>query len=134
MRLKATSKQLLSLIFDNGSKNHNGFELLFLLPLFLALLDNKTILTTQLMDETIHDDNINVLNVEILHISNGVVLFTPVEPATKLHLDTHHEHAMDASMMTEFGVIMISMDTMMATSWESVDEHVLFMYVYFSAI
>jgi hypothetical protein len=128
------SRQSLGLIFNNGSKNRNGFELLSLLLPFLAHLDNLTILIKQLMDKIILIDNINVLNAVIPHISNKVVPFTPVEPATKLHLDTHHEHAMDASMMTEFGVIMISMDMMMATSQKSVDEHVLFMYVYFSAI
>jgi hypothetical protein len=107
MRSKATSRQLLGPIFDNGSKNHNRSELLSLLLLFLVLLDNQIILTVQLMDKTIHDDNINVLNVEILHISNGVVLFTPVEPATKLHRDMHHEHVMDAFMMMGFVVILI---------------------------
>jgi hypothetical protein len=54
------------------------------------------------MDETMLDANINVLNVVTPHISNGTVLFTPVKLATKQHLDTHHKHAMDASMMMEF--------------------------------
>jgi hypothetical protein len=59
------------------------------------------------MDETTPHANINVLNVETPHILNGVVLFTPVELATKQHLDTHHEHAMDASMMLDFVAISI---------------------------
>jgi hypothetical protein len=59
------------------------------------------------MDETMLNANINVLNAVTPHISNGTVLFTPVELATKQHLDTHHKHAMDASMMMEFMAIMI---------------------------
>jgi hypothetical protein len=107
MRSRTTSRQLLGLIFDSGSKTHNGFELLSLIPLFLALLDNQTSLTVQLVNGTTCNDNINVLNVKIPHISNGVVLFTPVKPATKQHLDTHHKHAMDASMMMDFVAISI---------------------------
>jgi hypothetical protein len=98
MRSKATSRQLLGLIFDSGSKNHNRFKLLSLLLPFLARLDNLIILIEQLMDETTLVININVLNAEIPHISNGVVLFTPVELVIKQHLETHHEHAMDASI------------------------------------
>jgi hypothetical protein len=98
------SKQLLSLIFDSESKNHNKFESLFLLLSFLVPLNNQI---AQPMDETMLDANINVLNAVTPHISNGAVLFTPVELATKQHLDTHHEHAMDASMMMEFVAIMI---------------------------
>jgi hypothetical protein len=52
-------------------------------------------------------DNTNVLNVAILPILNGIVPSTNVEPADKQHLDTHHEHAMDASMMMEFVAIII---------------------------
>jgi hypothetical protein len=52
-------------------------------------------------------DNINVSNAEIPHISNGVVLSTPVELATKQHPDMHHEHVMDASMMMDFMAILI---------------------------
>jgi hypothetical protein len=99
------SRQLLGLIFDSKSKNHNEFELLFLLLPFLVHLDNQTILITQLMDKTTLDANINVLNAETSHILNGVVLFTPVKSATKQHLDMHHEHAMDASMMMDFMAI-----------------------------
>jgi hypothetical protein len=47
-------------------------------------------------------DNTNVLSVAISPISNGIVLFTPAGLANKQHLETHHEHAMDTSMMTEF--------------------------------
>jgi hypothetical protein len=107
MRLRATSRQLLDLIFDSGSKNHNGFELLSLLLPFLARLDNLIILIKQLMDEITLVANINVLNAEIPHISNGVVLSTPVELATKQHPDMHHEHVMDTSMMMDFVAILI---------------------------
>jgi hypothetical protein len=107
MRSRATSKQLLDLTFDSKLKNHNKFELLFLPLPFLAHLDNLIILIEQLMDEITLITNINVFNGEIPHISNGVVLFTPVEPATKQHLDMHHEHAMDASMMMDFVAILI---------------------------
>jgi hypothetical protein len=101
------SRQLLGLIFDSESKNHNKFELLFLLLPFLVHLDNQTILIAQLMDKTMLDTNINVLNAETPHISNGVVLFTPVKLVIKQHLDAHHEHAMDASMMMDFVAILI---------------------------
>jgi hypothetical protein len=107
MKSRATSRQLLDLIFDNGSKNHNGFKLLSLLLPFLAHLDNLIILIKQLMDEITLVANINVLNVEIPHISNGVVLSTPVKLATKWHLDMHHEHVMDASMMMDLVAISI---------------------------
>jgi hypothetical protein len=52
-------------------------------------------------------DNINVSNVTTLSISNGIALSTPVGLVDKRHLDTHHEHAMDASMMMEFVATMI---------------------------
>jgi hypothetical protein len=107
MRSRATSKQLLGLIFDSKSKNHNEFESLFLLLPFLVYSDNQTILNAQHMDETTLDANINVLNAETPHISNGVVPFTPVELANKQHLDMHHEHAMNASMMMDFMAISI---------------------------
>jgi hypothetical protein len=101
------SGHLLGLIFDSKSKNHNKFESLFLLLPFLVHLDNQTILIVQPMDETMLNANINVLDAETPHISNGVVLFTPVKLATKQHLDMHHEHAMDASMMMDFVAISI---------------------------
>jgi hypothetical protein len=93
------SKQLLGLIFDNKSKNHNKSESLFLLLPFLVFLNNQTILIVQPMDKTMLDVNINVLNAVTPHILNGTVLFTPVKLAAKQHLDTHHEHAIDASMI-----------------------------------
>jgi hypothetical protein len=52
-----------------------------------------------------HVDNINVLNVAILPILNGTVPFTSVKHVDKQHLDTHHEHVMDGSMMMEFMAI-----------------------------
>jgi hypothetical protein len=107
IKSKATSRLLLGLIFDNKSKNHNEFESLFLLLPFLASLDNQTILIVQPMDKTTLDTNINVLNVETPPISNGIVLSTPVKLVIKQHLDTHHEHAMDASMMMDFVAITI---------------------------
>jgi hypothetical protein len=51
-------------------------------------------------------DNINVSNAAILPILNGIVPSTHVKPASKPHLDMHHELAMDISTMTEFGAIM----------------------------
>jgi hypothetical protein len=86
------------------------------------------------MDETMLDNNINVSNAAILPILNGTVLFTHAKPAIKQHLDTHQKPVEDVFLMMGSADIMISMDTMMATSWESVDEHVLFTYVYFSTI
>jgi hypothetical protein len=52
-------------------------------------------------------DNINVSNVTTLSISNGIALSTPVGLVDKQHLDTHHKHAMDTSMMMEFVATMI---------------------------
>jgi hypothetical protein len=59
------------------------------------------------MVETTLVDNTNVLNVAILPILNGTVPFTHVEPVNKWHRDMRHKHAMDASMMMDFVVIMI---------------------------
>jgi hypothetical protein len=59
------------------------------------------------MVETILVDNTNVLNVAILLILNGIAPFTRVKPVNKWHWDMHHEHAMEASMMMDFVVIMI---------------------------
>jgi hypothetical protein len=84
------------------------------------------------MVEIMHVDNINVLSWTILPISNGTVPFTSVEHVDKHHLDTHHEHVMDGSTMMEFVAITTLRENTMETSPESVDEHVLFMYVYFS--
>jgi hypothetical protein len=58
------------------------------------------------MVKTILVNNTNALNVAILLILNGTVPFTSVEPVDKQHLDMHHEHAMDTSMMMEFVAIM----------------------------
>jgi hypothetical protein len=100
-------RQSLGLIFDKGSRNHNRFKLLSLPLPFLARLDNLTTLIEQLMDEIMLDDSINVLNAAISHISNGVVPFTPVRLVMKQHLDTHHKHVMDISMMMGFVAILI---------------------------
>jgi hypothetical protein len=43
----------------------------------------------------------------------------------------HHEHAMDATMMTESGAIMTSKDTMMEILLENVNFHPLFVIIYF---
>jgi hypothetical protein len=67
---------------------------------------------------------------EILHTSNGIAPSTRVEPVRKQHLDMHHKHVMDESLMMESGAIMISMDTTMVTLLENVDLHVLFVYIY----
>jgi hypothetical protein len=120
---------LLGPISDKGSRNRNESELLSLPLPFLAHLDNLTILIEQPMDEIMLDTNINVSNVAIPHTSNGVVPFTPV---MKQHQDMHREHVMDASTMMEFVVILTSRENTMEILQESVDEHVLFMYVYFS--
>jgi hypothetical protein len=55
------------------------------------------------MDEITHNDNINVLNAVTPPILNGTVHCIHVD---KQHLDTHHEHVMDGSMMMEFVAIM----------------------------
>jgi hypothetical protein len=57
------------------------------------------------MVEIMHVDNINVLNAAILLILNGTVPFTSVEHVDKQHLDTHHKHVIDGSMMMEFVAI-----------------------------
>jgi hypothetical protein len=75
-------------------------------------------------------DNINASNAAILPISNGIVLSIPVGLANNQHLDMHHEHAMDASMMMEFAAIMILKENTRETSLESVEVHVLFTNVF----
>jgi hypothetical protein len=77
------SKQSPAPTFDKKSKNHNEFESWFLPHPSLVLLDNQIILTKQLMDETMLDVNISVLNAGIPHTSNGIAPFTPVKPANK---------------------------------------------------
>jgi hypothetical protein len=59
------------------------------------------------MDEITLDASINVSNAVTLHISNGVVPFTPAGLVMKQHRDTHHEHIMDVSMMMDFVAILI---------------------------
>jgi hypothetical protein len=86
------------------------------------------------MVKTTLDDNINVSNAAILPILNGTFLFTHVKPAIEQHLDTHQKPVENVFLMMGSVDIIISMDTMMATSQESVDEHMLFTYVYFSTI
>jgi hypothetical protein len=124
-------RQSLSLIFAKGSRNHSESELLSLLPPFLAHLDNLIILIEQLTDKIMLDVSISVLNVVIPHTSNGVAPFTPAELVMKQHQDTPREHVMNASTMMEFVVILTSRENMMEILQESVNEHVLFMYVCF---
>jgi hypothetical protein len=100
-------RQSLGLIFDKGSINHNGFELLSLLLPFLARLNNLIILIKQLTDEIMLDASINVSNAAIPHISTGVAPFTPAGLVMKQHRDTHHEHVIDVSMMMDFVAILI---------------------------
>jgi hypothetical protein len=92
-------KPLLDLTFVRKSRNHNEFELLFLLLPFLVHLDDPTTPTLLPMDKITHDDNINVLNVATLPILNGTVHCINVEHVDKQHLDTCHEHVKDDSMM-----------------------------------
>jgi hypothetical protein len=86
------------------------------------------------MVKTILVNNTNVSNAVILPILNGTVLFTCVKPAIKQHLDMHQKHVEDVFLTMGSVDTMISMDTTMATSLESVDVHVLFTYVYLSTI
>jgi hypothetical protein len=72
------------------------------------------------MVETMLVDNTNVLNVAILPILNGTVPFTNVEHVDRQHLDTHHEHVMDAPMMTEFVAITILKENTMEILLENV--------------
>jgi hypothetical protein len=82
------------------------------------------------MVETTLVDNTNVLNVVILPILNRTVPFTSVEPADKQHLDMHQKPVKDIFLTMESMDIMKSRDMTITTSPESVDVHVLFMYVY----
>jgi hypothetical protein len=82
------------------------------------------------MVDTTLADNINVSNAVILSILNGTVLFTHVEPVIKRHPDMHQKHVKDVFTMMESADMMILMDTMTATSLESVELHMLFTYVY----
>jgi hypothetical protein len=86
------------------------------------------------MVKTILINNTNVSNAAILPILNGTVIFTNVEPAIKQHPDMHQRPVEDIFSMTESVDIMILRDMTITTSPESVDVHVLFMYVYLSTI
>jgi hypothetical protein len=77
------------------------------------------------------DASISVLNVAIPHTSNGIAPSTPAKLVMKQHQDTHREHVMDTSTMMEFVAILTSRENTMEILQESVDEHVLFMYVCF---
>jgi hypothetical protein len=123
------SRLLLNLIFDKESRNHNEFESLFPPPHSLAHLGGLITPTWPLMVEIMHDNNTNVLNAAILHISNGIALFTNVEHAEKQHQDMHHELVMDVSMMMESAAITTSMVTKMGILPENVDLR-LFVCIY----
>jgi hypothetical protein len=99
-------KPLLDLIFVRKSRNHNESELLFLLLPFPVHLNNPITPTSLPMVKIMHIDSINVLNAAILPILNGTVPFTSVEHVDKQHLDMHHEHVVDKSMMMESMAIM----------------------------
>jgi hypothetical protein len=103
--IKSQFKPLLDPIFVRKLKNHNKFESLFLPLPFPVHLDNPITLTSLPMVKIMHVDSINALNAAILPILNGTVPFTSVKHVDKLHLDTHHEHVMDKSMMMEFMAI-----------------------------
>jgi hypothetical protein len=83
------------------------------------------------MVEIMHDDNTSVLNAAILPISNGIAPFTSAEHVEKQHQDTHHELAMDASMMMVSAAITISMNTKMEILTENANLHCLFVSIYF---
>jgi hypothetical protein len=106
MKLRATFKPSLDLIFIRKSRNHHKSKLLFLLLPFPVHLDDPITPTSLPMVKITHVDSINVLNAAILPILNGIVPFTSVEHVDKLHLDTHHERVVDKSMMMEFVAIM----------------------------
>jgi hypothetical protein len=106
MKSKATFKPLLDQIFVRKSRNHNDFESLFLLLLFLVHLDDPTTPTLLPMAKITHDDNINVLNAVTPPILNGTAHCTNVEHVDKQHLDTCHEHVQDDSMTMGFVAIM----------------------------
>jgi hypothetical protein len=86
------------------------------------------------MVETTLIDNTNVLNVAILPILNGIVPITSVKPTEKQHPDMHQKPVKDVFSTMVSTNIMKSRDTMITTSPESVDVHVLFTYVYLFTI
>jgi hypothetical protein len=82
------------------------------------------------MVETTLVNNTNVLNVAILPILNGIIPSTNVEPVDEQHLDMHQRPVQDVFLMMKSTDTMKSRDTKITTSPESVDVHMLFMYVY----
>jgi hypothetical protein len=82
------------------------------------------------MAEIMHVDSINALNAAILPILNGTVPSINVKHVEKQHQDMHHELVMDVSMMMEFAVITILMDTKMETSRENVEKQMTGSYSY----
>jgi hypothetical protein len=78
MRSKVTSRQLLDLTFDSGSKNRNEFELWSRLHPFLVYLYSQTTLIVRPMD-IITLNNIIVSDAVTLPILNGTVLSTSAE-------------------------------------------------------
>jgi hypothetical protein len=86
-------------------KKPQQVRVLFLPLPFPVHLDDPIIPISLPMVEIMHVDNINVLNAVILPIFNGTVPFTSVEHVDKQHLDMHHEHVMDGSMIMEFMAI-----------------------------
>jgi hypothetical protein len=84
------------------------------------------------MVEIMHNDNISVSSVVIPPILNGTACSILVEPATRLHLDMLHEPVKGMFMMMEYMVITILKMNTMETPTESVEQHKLFLYIYFS--
>jgi hypothetical protein len=76
-------------------------------------------------------DNTNVINVMTLPTSNGTAPFTHVEVVIKLHQDMHYEHAVDLPLMMDSAGILTLKKSMMETSLESADQHMLFVYICF---
>jgi hypothetical protein len=89
------------------------------------------------MVEIMLADNTNVSSAAILPISNGIVLFTNVKHANKQHPDTHHEHVMDAFLMTEFVAIMTLKENMMEILLENVRSSIIvctYLFAYCSKV
>jgi hypothetical protein len=87
------------------------------------------------MVETMLVDNTNALNVAILPILNGTVPFTNVKHVDRQHLDTHNEHVMDASTMTEFMAITILKENTMGILLKNVkiSIHCLHLFIFLIA-
>jgi hypothetical protein len=131
---RVTSRLLLDLIFDRGSRNRNEFESSFPPLHSLVHLNGLITPTWPLMVKIMHDNNTNALNVAILPILNGIAPFTSVEHVEKRHQDTHHELVVDASMMMVSAAITISMDMKMEILIENANLHCLFVSIYFSIV